>query len=180
MTPLVRARVQAQERWEAELRTKAGIDHLADSACEFLLTLHKQSAVHSAAKELLGQGTVLLWGAFESLSRDLFVLLVNSDPMIGKLLLDSPEGRRVFQLKALELDTLAAYGFNVSRSLGTILVSRQDLSDLGSIKSVYGLIFPSDEEVRDALSSRDLWMLAQRRHLLVHNRGIADMRYIDN
>lgn len=177
---LIRARKQAKDKWEAEARSTVGIDHMADSACEFLLSLHEQESVRIAAKELLRQGTALLWSAFEILSRDLFACLVNSDPMLGKLLLESPDGRRVFQLKALELDTLASYGFNISSSLGSILVSRQDLSDLRTIKCVYGLLFPENAEVREALATRELWMLAQRRHLIVHNRGIVDQRYLDN
>lgn len=177
---LIHARKQAQDKWEAEARSKVAIDHMADSACEFLLGLHEGESVQIAAKELLRQGTVLLWSAFESLSRDLFVCLVNSDPMLGKLLLESPDGRRIFQLKALELDTLACYGFNISNSLGSILVYQQDLSDLRTIKCVYGLLFPENAAVREALATRELLMLAQRRHLIVHNRGIVDQRYLDN
>ena len=162
------------------LKSLAQYNHMANSACEFLLGLHEQEAVKTASKELLSQGTVLLWSAFESLSRDLFVCLVNSDPMLGKALVESPDGRRVFQLKALELDTLASYGFDISSNLGSILVSRQDLSDLKTIKSIYRFMFPDDRVVRDALATRELWTLAQRRHLIVHNRGIVDQRYLDN
>ena len=27
------------------------------------------------------------------------------------------------------------------------------------------------------MNSKDLWMLSQRRHLIVHNRGVVDHRY---
>ena len=37
-------------------------------------------------------------------------------------------------------------------------------------------IFPGGRQ--QALSDRDLWLLFQRRHLIVHRRGIVDSAYI--
>ena len=45
---------------------------------------------------------------------------------------------------------------------------------------MYGLVFPQDSAVRDAIGSQELWMLAQRRHVIVHTRGVVAQRYLDN
>lgn len=176
----IQAREQARIKWEEEIQSKDAINHMADMACEYLLQLYEQESVRHAADELLRQGIVLLWGAFECLARDLFVCSINSAPLLSKRLIDSPEGRRVFQLKAMDFETLAEHRFDISDKLGSILISHQDLSDLAKIRTVYGLLFPQVQSLYTALGNRNLWTMVQRRHLIVHNRGIVDQRYLDS
>ena len=40
-------------------------------------------------------------------------------------------------------------------------------------------LFPANVRLRTALTQRDLWTLFQRRHLIVHRRGIVDRRYLE-
>ena len=46
------------------------------------------------------------------------------------------------------------------------------------IKDVLDAIFPKETELRDCLSDPDIWLLWQRRHLIVHRRGIVDQSYL--
>lgn len=170
----------AQKRFKDELSSKDGVDRITDATSEFLLHLHNDSLVKEAAAELLLQGIVLAWGAVEILARDVLEATVNAKPIIGKQLLDSPEGRKIYQIKAIDLETLAKFDFNVSNNFGSIIVQFQDFSKLSVIRTTYESMYQNNNKLRDILRSKDLWILNQRRHLIVHNRSVADRRYIDS
>src|SRR5690606_36243554 len=61
--------------------------------------------------------------------------------------------------------------------LGRVLLEYVDLARLPTIRTVLPALFPETAMVRDALSKDCLWLLFQRRHLLVHRRGIVDAQY---
>lgn len=48
------------------------------------------------------------------------------------------------------------------------------------MKVVYRVIAPSDQELMKALGNRELWILNQRRNLIVHRRAIVDEQYLAN
>lgn len=60
-----------------------------------------------------------------------------------------------------------------------LFIDQNDLADLGGIKAAFVALFPSDSSLRLALSERDLWLLFQRRSLIVHRRGIVDHRFLE-
>jgi hypothetical protein len=160
--------------------SKEGPQCIAEDACHQLVNALEENEVKLASQELLRQGLVLLWGAFEVLSRDLFITYLNSNPSKVSMLSTNPETRTKFELKSLKLDLIAEYGFNLSPHMGDILGSSNDLSDLATIKSIYKVLFPSNSQLREALDDYNLWLLNHRRHLIVHHRGIVDSKYIQN
>jgi hypothetical protein len=146
--------------------------------CAFLLNGVK-NGLDAAAQELVLQGMVLLWSAFEVLCRDVFEALLNENPQLIQTLMDHPDTRKRFEAERLPLDTLINHDFNLSARLGTVLVSQQDFSDLRTIKAVYAVLFPTGVGLREAFANGKLWTLFQRRHLVVHRRGVIDRAYID-
>ena len=66
----------------------------------------------------------------------------------------------------------------MATSLGNLLLSDRHLDSLPVVKDVLGVIFPSDSELRRVLGSPDLWLLWQRRRLIVHRRGLIDASYL--
>jgi len=172
------AREKAHKRFSKEVVSKDGINHLADDACTFLLSQHSQPQIADAARVLLLQAAVLLWSAFEVLARDVFEAVVNTRPELGRALLESVDGKRLFQVKAIDVDTLARYSFDLSKRMGSVLSEYRDMSDLAAIRGVLGALFPTADRLRSLLGSKDLWTLSQRRHLIVHNRGIVDRKYL--
>lgn len=172
------ARMKADQRFAEEMNSQEQIENLGESACMFLLAQHSQANVAEAAADLLRQGIVLMWSAFELLARDVFEIVVNCRPDLGLLLLDTADGKRLFQIKAIDLDTLSKYSFDLSKSMGSILSECRDLSDLASIKSVLNGLFRGETNLTALLNSPELWVLAQQRHLVVHNRGIVDRKYL--
>jgi len=77
------------------------------------------------------------------------------------------------------IEELAVAGFNVASSLGSILASQQDFSDIRTIKALLLPILNSDADCSSALAERELWVLNQQRHLILHRRGVIDTRYVD-
>jgi hypothetical protein len=180
-TPEVRHKAafeRASKRMLEFLSSGDGQDTIAIDVCRFLLRSLKTPAMVDAALELLLQGEVLTWSALEILARDLFETIVNSDPNRIKAILQDPVASKRLPAK-FTLEELASFGFNISASLGSILSSRQDFSDLGTIRAVLLPTLDADSAVRTALADRRLWVLCQRRHLIVHRRGVIDARYAE-
>lgn len=174
------AREKARDRFTEEMASADTVNQIADHACIFLLGQHSQPLIAEAAASLLLQGVVLVWSAFEVLVRDVFEVVVNARPELGRALLESADGKRLFQVKAIDLDTLARYSFDLSKCMGSVLSEFRDLSDLAAIRGVTGCLFPKADGLRALLGSNDFWILSQRRHLIVHNRGVVDRKYIDH
>lgn len=147
-------------------------------ALNFLNHASQRKEVVDALQELLHQGTALIWGTFETLVRDVFVSILNARPVASRLLLTDPNTRKLFPLKDLDLDLLEKYDYNLSNSMGQVLAAMHDFSNLGKTKDLLGAMFPVAAELRRLLGAREVWLLCQRRHLIVHKRGIVDERYV--
>ena len=171
------AYTKAHLRMHEFIQSDDGRNVLIQDICTFLLT-SLVNGLESAAQELLHQGVVLLWSAFEVLCRDTFESLLNEDPAKVQALVSHPITKKRFEAEKVSLDTLAQYGFDISTQLGTILVRQHDFSDLPTIKAVYSVLFPNNADLNEALTHHHLWMLYQRRHLVVHRRGVIDQNYI--
>lgn len=156
----------------------AGKERIARDTCEFLAHLLDSRELKGAAEELLRQGAVLVWGTLEVLVRDVFVAYLNSNPMGAIRLTQDVGTRKRFELKALPIDVLQDCNFDLSRRMGDILLANNDVGDLATIKDVYGVLFPEHANLRAALDERDLWVLSQRRHLIVHRRAVIDATYL--
>lgn len=136
--------------------------------------------VEKAGRELLRQGLVLMWGAFEVLCRDLFIVHLNKKPREIFKLLNQADTKRRLQLRGIDFETLAENDFGVADRLGSIIAMNQDLSSMIVIKDIFTTLFQHSDSLRKALVEKDLWLLNQRRHLIVHQRAIVDHQYIAN
>jgi hypothetical protein len=47
------------------------------------------------------------------------------------------------------------------------------------MKTVIRVLLPKADKLKQLLEQKDLWILNQRRHLIVHRRGTVDRDYID-
>jgi len=173
------AHTVAHGKLNQELATTIGIVQMGVQAWRFLHAGLRSHDVDAAAHELLRQSTVLCWGALEVLARDVFVALINENPNAAIQLLEHPSTRGRFNLKAISVEVLAIHGFDVSTRMGDVLVQQQDLAELAVIKDVYQALFPDARALHSTLGAKDLWLLNQRRHLIVHKRGIVDARYLE-
>lgn len=172
------ALANAQEKFDAYLQGE-GRQNMVDDVLERLLWLKNDPESLAAARELTRQGIVLIWSAVEVLARDAFVYLLDTKPSYANLLLADPANRKRFSTERIEWQTLSSYGYDLSSSLGTYLISRGDLKNMPAIRAIYGALFPSADILQQRLADRRLWNLSHKRHLIVHKRGIVDQAYLD-
>jgi hypothetical protein len=59
-------------------------------------------------------------------------------------------------------------------------LSDQPLDNLPRMRDVLSALLPNVERVHEAMAARSLWLLWQRRHLIVHRRGLVDAKFIAN
>ena len=133
--------VSAKEKFDAYIQEE-GREKVADDVLDRLLWLKNDSESLAATRELTRQGIVLTWSAVEVLARDAFVYLLDNKPAYAELLLADPANRKRFSAERVEWQTLATYGYNLSSSLGSYLISKADLKSVLAIRGAYGALFP--------------------------------------
>ncbi|RWG22544.1 MAG: hypothetical protein EOQ55_03135 [Mesorhizobium sp.] len=167
----------SKELWDF-VNSPKGQERMSYDVCQFLLEVMIFGRMPAAVPELVRQGTVLIWSAFEVLVRDLLELELNRNP--GKLadFAADPDARKRYGLDRVPLDVILASGFDLTDKMGSIMMSNADFSDLPGMKLVLGLLFPKSVALRTALDDRQLWELFQRRNLIAHRRGVVDQTYL--
>lgn len=168
----------ASRRMSEFVESQEGRDATAADACRFLISSLKSSALKAAAAELLLQGEVLAWSSLEGLARDLLEFILNREPKRIAALMADPAARQRIPAR-MTLEEMATFNFNLTSCLGTLVVAQQDLSDIKSIRTLIPALLGGDGSVTVSLGERNLWNLSQRRHLIVHRRGIVDGKYLD-
>lgn len=171
------ALASAKEKFDAYLHGD-GREKVVDDVLDRLLWLKSDSDSLAAARELTRQGIVLTWSAIEVLARDAFVYLLDNKPAYAELLVADPSNRKRFSAERIEWQTLATYGYNLSSSLGSYLISKADLKSVLAIRGAYGALFPAADQLQKLLGDRRLWNLSHKRNLIVHKRGIVDQQYL--
>jgi hypothetical protein len=131
----------------------------------------------TAADELLRQAAVMVWGAFEVVATDIAIEVLNRKPSLATRLYVGELAKRMGGLRGIPLETLGEYGFDVSGSMGTILLGDKRLDSLPAIAMVCEALYGSTE-LDKKLKTPALHILNQRRHLIVHRRGIVDALYL--
>jgi hypothetical protein len=159
------------------VHSSEGRDALIRDTLGFLERLRSDESFAGAANELMLQGVVLCWGAFEVFGRDCFIAYLNAKPSRTLALLADPGSKRRFEVSKVSLETLAEHNFDLSGRMGTLLAKQHDLSDVYSVKSVYQALFPDSGKLSEALNDPDLRLLSLRRNLIVHQRGVIDETY---
>lgn len=172
------ARISAKAKFKEFLATEGGTT-IPTQVLEHLAMLIDEEDSLSAARELSRQGVVLIWSAFEVFSRDLFVDLLNAEPTWIDRLLANPGSRKRFTVEKIDWQTLTSFGFDLSSSLGTFLAQRTDLDDIQTIRDAYAALFPDATSLNQRLADPMLWLLFQKRNLIVHRRGIVDQYYLE-
>jgi len=130
------------------------------------------------AEELLRQGALLFWNAFEILARDMFAETLNLYPAMVRRVIEAEQTKKLFKSSDIRLfDYLTDDCLDVTDRMGTILDSRNNVDTVYKMKIVYDVLLPGATEVRRLLNTEDLRVLQERRHLIVHRRGIIDADY---
>lgn len=68
--------------------------------------------------------------------------------------------------------------YDLSKSMGNLLIENFDFSNIDVIKPIYRAMF-SDDELSKSLKEAEIWKLYQRRNLIVHRGGVIDKKYFE-
>lgn len=134
-------------------------------------------ALAEPASEQLRQGTVATWTALEVLASDLFVQLLNLIPDLAVNLMNDERTKGRFQLRNVPLETLNKFGYDVSGKMGALLVEKHAIDSAPVIRDVFDVFAPESEPLRLLLLNDRLWLLNQRRNLIVHRKAVVDEFY---
>jgi hypothetical protein len=130
------------------------------------------------ASELLRQATVLTWSALEVAAQEIFAEVLNTRPaMVARLSADE-SAKRAFPLKSIAFEALVEYEFDLSRHMGDLVAGLRAVDSVPMMKTAFSALFPGAEKLRIALGDQTLWTLNQRRHLILHRRGVVDQAYL--
>lgn len=131
---------------------------------------------HKSAKELINQASLLSWCALEILVRDTFISFLNNNPEYVEKLYNESSLRNKFDLKSISTEKLLSKNFDLSSSMGDLLIENFDFSNIEIIRSIYATLFNS-KELNNSLGNYKIWQLFQRRNLIVHRGGKVDEKY---
>lgn len=167
----------AKQRMNDETKSIDGSVKLAYEVISYLSEVLEDPQAQASAQHLLEQGIVSTWSTLEVLCRDFFECHLNRNPQLV-VMLQKGERKRL-DIERISLELLSEYDFNVANRMGTMVVQQHDFSNLSLIRSLYEAIFPKSKAIHVALKQSALWVLYKRRNLLVHRRGVADKKYIE-
>ncbi|MGE0733475.1 MAG: hypothetical protein AB7G15_00670 [Alphaproteobacteria bacterium] len=173
-----RARLEADRKFEALLKTAEFRQSVTEATLKYLVVMLGNADLHRSANELLRQVAVMTWGAIEVAVTDAVTCVVNETPELASKLQASEVTKKYLPMKIVSIDTLAEYEFNLSRQMGSFLFSERRMDSVPIIRDVLSTIFPQAKELHRKLRDDMLWLLCQRRHLIVHHRGVVDKAYL--
>lgn len=164
----IKSHQKAEKLFYNKLKAKSGGKEFWDITYQFIKDCYySNNELDIAAIELLRQTTVLVWTAIEVLIRDVVTLKINQHP----------EFLSKEQLRSVPFEFLEEHNYNLNNRLGYIYSKNIDWSNYGMIQKSLE-IFHVD--LGASLKSNSIWKLNQRRHLIVHNKGVVDSQYLDS
>ena len=169
---------KAEKRYFNEVYSERGSKKYWEITFDFLDDLKDNNEVAMAANELLNQGCVLIWSAFEVLSRDFFINYINNNPDKINDLVEFLKAKKIYN-NVISLDILIEHSYNISKNMGFILEQSIDFSNIRNVREIYRLLFPQNTNLLTNLNGKLLWKINKQRHLIVHKKGIVDKKYLE-
>lgn len=164
---------------EEKNETSSRLPQLAESVLSEFEAQLQDTEFAVANQELFYQTLVSVWGALELLANELTIALLNEFPRIAARMLREAPAKRHFGANLIGLDTLEENKFDLSSRMGDVLLGDRGLSSLDAIRDVFSIIYSGAKHTHNALNSTNLWLLWQRRHVVVHRRGVVDRAYLE-
>ncbi len=152
-----------------------------DTALKRASSLFKEDSFTAAVILLIHSVLTSTWTAFECLSNDTWITMVNIHPLPlahGAMLVPS-ESDAIDGLtnKSISLGLLAKYRFDLHDRMGTLLAPKFDFTGVSGTRTAFFYAFGKTPALEAILSDQDLANLEATRHMLVHRAGIIDEEY---
>ncbi|PZW48315.1 hypothetical protein C8P66_10562 [Humitalea rosea] len=156
--------------------SKDGSNFIANTIVLELSRALSSRDIGAAAAELMNQALSSTWSIFENFASSFIVEWINSDPRRASKVLNCPGLKSYFGKFSIDLDTINENLFDLTKSMGSVLFKGKRLDNINVIRSAISALL-SNLNVSKIIGN-DLWLLNQRRHLLVHKRGLIDREYL--
>jgi hypothetical protein len=171
------AHENAKKEMDLELRDPEAITRHAWSTVNVLKGHLQRDDFRMSAQELLRQIVVMCWSAFEIVASDSLRVVMNRKPMVFGTIAEARPYREVFSSRVL-IETMKANGFDLSTKMGDVFCNEVRIDSLQKIRDIYRFIL-SYSSVDIILGNELLWRIFQQRNLIVHRRGLIDVRYLE-
>ncbi len=125
--------------------------------------------------------TLYIWTAYECLAGDLWAASLNHATKLGHRVLNSLSGEdgehTGLSRRHIDVGLAARHGFDLRKSLGSILKPKFNFSDFDGIQTAYQQAFGTCGALSDQYR-KTLKELEEVRHLIVHRGGVADAKFV--
>jgi hypothetical protein len=167
------------ELFDEAAKDEATVESVVRNAGSVLAHLEAEPRVRTSCHALLSSSAALAWAVHESLAKDVWVAALNARPtLISEKVFRSapsdPSGELLNRTVAVGL--LAKYGFDLTRSMGSLLAPKYDFTSASGIGRAYRDAF-GEAPILTHLTRPELVTLEATRHLIVHRAGIVDDEY---
>lgn len=165
--------------FEDELR-KANENIIDDALSESIKLYEKREEIRTCFNNIGLNALVNSWTLFESYSKEIWVKVLNENPQFlsQKIMNNKSENDNGFNSKTIPLTMLSKYNYDVSGHLGEILSVKYDFTSVEGIKKAFkDLLNLKDQEI-GFLDNTIINQLEICRHVIVHNAGLIDTKYL--
>ena len=141
----------------------------------------KTPFIENAVNILALNSMVNAWTNFETLSKDIWIHLLNSYPhkfVQGAINHSANNEIEGIKNKNISISLLRKYNFTIENHLGEILEKKFDFTSVRGIKKSFTTILDTNKYDMSFLDDPLLSQLEITRHLVVHKAGITDREYL--
>lgn len=165
--------------FEEELK-KANENIVEDAQKESNNLYDKSEEIRNCFNNIGLNAVVNSWTLFEAYMKDIWIKTLNNKPELlnNKIINAKSDSENGANSKTIPLNLLSKYNYDVSNHLGEILSNKYDFTGVEGIKKAYKDLFDLNESEILFLDKIKLIQLEICRHIIVHNAGIIDSRYL--
>lgn len=165
--------------FEEELK-KANENIIKDAQSESNKLYENSAEIKSCFNNIGLNALVNSWTLFEAYSKDIWVNILNDNPQLlnQKIISTKGENDNGVNSKTIPLNILSKYNYDVSRHLGEILSIKYDFTGVEGLKKGFKDLFNLEDEEISFFNETKIIQLEICRHIIVHNAGIIDSRYL--
>ena len=165
--------------FEEELK-KANENIVEDPQKQANKLYEKSEEIRNCFNNIGLNAVVNSWTLFEAFMKDIWIKTLNNKPDLlnNKIINAKSDNENGVNSKTIPLNLLSKFNYNVSNHLGEILAIKYDFTGVEGIKKAYKDLFNLNDSELFFVDNPKLLQLEISRHIIVHNAGIIDSRYL--
>lgn len=165
--------------FEEELK-KANENIVNDAHIESMKLYEKSEEIRNCFNNIGLNALVNSWTLFEAYSKDIWIKVLDDNPQFlsQKIINNKSEIDSGVNGKTIPLSISSKYNYNISGHLGEILSVKYDFTSVDGIKRAFKDLLNLDDQELCFLSDTKINQLEICRHIIVHNAGLIDTKYL--